>query len=67
MEKLALKVIIFVMPKFKTIICSLFKIFKVQDSKMYIAKVAKRVAEILETRFITGPDLPIDDYTASIK
>ncbi|XP_038120854.1 uncharacterized protein LOC6036923 [Culex quinquefasciatus] len=33
---------------------------------MYIEKVAKRVVEILETRFITGPDLPIDDYTASI-
>ncbi|KAL1379477.1 hypothetical protein pipiens_014876 [Culex pipiens pipiens] len=33
---------------------------------MYIEKVAKRVVDILETRFITGPDLPIDDYTASI-
>ncbi|XP_055603178.1 uncharacterized protein LOC129751604 [Uranotaenia lowii] len=39
---------------------------RVIGSQVYFEKVAKRVVEILETRFITGSDLPIDSYTASI-
>ncbi|XP_049547675.1 uncharacterized protein LOC125958717 [Anopheles darlingi] len=38
----------------------------VMDARGYIEKVARRVVEILETRYITGTALPIDDYVAPI-
>ncbi|XP_058818332.1 uncharacterized protein LOC131681531 [Topomyia yanbarensis] len=39
---------------------------KIIEPEMYIAKLAKRFVEILETRAITGADMPIEDYTAPI-
>ena len=62
-----LKVNIINMLIFKVKTYNLDCILSAVDSEKYIEKVAKRVVEILETRFITGPDLPIDDYTAYIK
>ncbi|XP_050081708.1 uncharacterized protein LOC126568993 [Anopheles aquasalis] len=38
----------------------------VMDARGYIEKVARRLVEILETRYITGTALPVDDYVAPI-
>lgn len=44
-----------------------FRLFSVIEPRMYIQKIAKRVVELLESRYLTGPDLPIDNYTSPIE